>query len=329
MALNDMEVFNTYFMPATIETLAQMVQKFNAASGGAILLTTDGFDGDFLQTSFYAGLAGARRRVDRYATNTAVSPVDLTQLQHNTVKVAGGFGPVRYEPSQMTWLRKPTAEGVEVASRFFAESLLQDQLNTAIAALVAAISNQGGAAVADVSTGSGAKKVDYIAVNDSHALFGDHSSHLVAQIMDGAQFHAFIGQNLANAQRLFQSSGVQVVDILGRLVVVTDAPALYSAAVPSPSTPAKRRVLSLTSGAATVHDARDLISNIETVNGKQRIETTLQIDYSFGVGLRGYTWDVVNGGKSPTDAELATGSNWDKTATSIKHTAGVMAVGLA
>ncbi|HCF1408440.1 major capsid protein [Pseudomonas aeruginosa] len=326
MALSDMEVFNTYFMPATVETLSQMVERFNAASGGAILLTTDGFDGDFLQTSFYAGLAGARRRVNRYGTNDTVTPVDLTQLKHNTVKVAGGFGPVRYEPSQMTWLRKPTAEGVEVASRYFAESLLQDQLNTAVAALVAAISNQGAATTVDVS---GTKKVDYIAVNDSHALFGDHSSQLIAQVMDGAQFHTFIGQNLTNAQQLFQSNGVRVVDILGRLIVVTDAPALYTPAVTDPAAPAKRRVLSLTQGAATVHDARDLISNIETSNGKERIETTLQIDYSFGVGLRGYAWDVANGGASPDDAALSTGANWDKVATSVKHTAGVLAVGQA
>ncbi|HHK0933675.1 TPA: major capsid protein [Pseudomonas aeruginosa] len=326
MALSDMEVFNTYFMPATVETLSQMVERFNAASGGAILLTTDGFDGDFLQTSFYAGLAGARRRVNRYGSNDAVTPVDLTQLKHNTVKVAGGFGPVRYEPSQMTWLRKPTAEGVEVASRYFAESLLQDQLNTAVAALVAAISNQGAATTVDVS---GTKKVDYIAVNDSHALFGDHSSQLIAQVMDGAQFHTFIGQNLTNAQQLFQSNGVRVVDILGRLIVVTDAPALYTPAVSDPAAPAKRRVLSLTQGAATVHDARDLISNIETSNGKERIETTLQIDYSFGVGLRGYAWDVANGGASPDDAALSTGANWDKVATSVKHTAGVLAVGQA
>ncbi|ALP47897.1 major head protein [Pseudomonas phage YMC11/02/R656] len=326
MALSDMEVFNTYFMPATVETLSQMVERFNAASGGAILLTTDGFDGDFLQTSFYAGLAGARRRVNRYGSNDAVTPVDLTQLKHNTVKVAGGFGPVRYEPSQMTWLRKPTAEGVEVASRYFAESLLQDQLNTAVAALVAAISNQGAATTVDVSD---AKKVDYIAVNDSHALFGDHSSQLIAQVMDGAQFHTFIGQNLTNAQQLFQSNGVRVVDILGRLIVVTDAPALYTPAVTDPAAPAKRRVLSLTQGAATVHDARDLISNIETSNGKERIETTLQIDYSFGVGLRGYAWDVANGGASPDDAALSTGANWDKVATSVKHTAGVLAVGQA
>jgi hypothetical protein len=55
----------------------------------------------------------------------------------------------------------------------------------------------------------------------------------------------------------------------------------------------------------------------------------MQVDYSFGLALKGYSWDSVNGGKSPTDAELATGTNWDKVATDIKHTAGVIAIGSA
>ena len=36
---------------------------------------------------------------------------------------------------------------------------------------------------------------------------------------------------------------------------------------------------------------------------------------------------MVNGGKSPTDAKLATGTNWDKVASSDKNTAGVLLVG--
>lgn len=326
MSLSQMEVFNKYYMPATIETLAQMVEKFNAASGGAIRLTTEGFEGDFLQESFYAAIHSARRRVDRYSTNADVTATDLTQEKHTSVKVAGGFGPVRYEPSQMTWLNKPTAEGVEVASRNFAEALLQDQLNTAVAGLVAAISNQGAATTVDIS---GTGPVSYTAVNNSHALFGDHSGLLIAQVMDGATYHGFIGQNLTNQQQLFQAGIVRVIDILGKLVVVTDAPALFSAATTTPAAPAKRRVLSLVSGAATVTDSRDIISNIQTTNGKERIETTLQVDYTFGLGLKGYTWDEANGGKSPDDAALATGANWDRVATSIKHTAGTLTVGQA
>ena len=218
----------------------------------------------------------------------------------------------------MTWLRKPTAEGIEVASRNFAEALLKDQLYTAIAALVAAIENRSALVADESATGA----LTQSTLNNSHALFGDHSQSIVAQVMDGAAFHKLIGQNLTNNARLFEALNVQVVDILGKRVVVTDAPALFEA-----GTPAKRKSLGLVAGAAVVHDGADLISNIETSNGKQRIETTMQVDYTFGLGLKGYTWDTTNGGKSPSDADIGTGSNWDKVVTSNKHTAGVLAVG--
>lgn len=318
MSLSQMQVFNKYIMPATIETLGQMIDKFNAASNGAIRLTTGGFEGDFLQESFFAAIHSAQRRVDRYAAQAAAAATDLTQLKHSSVKVAGGFGPIRFEPSQLTWLDKPTTEGVEVASRNFAEALLADQLNTAILALRAAIANQAAMTV-DVSATAG---VTYAGLNNSHAKFGDRSGNIVANVMTGAVYHKLIGQNLANAAQLFQSSNVRVVDILGKVAVVTDAPALYVA-----GTPNKEYVLGLVEGAAIVHDAGDVISNIQTSNGQTRIETTMQVDYTFGLGLKGYTWDEANGGKSPSNAALGTGSNWDKVASDIKHTAGVVLIG--
>lgn len=317
MSLSQMQVFNEFIMPATIETLSQMVDKFNAASGGAIRLTTDGFTGDFLQESFFASLEAAQRRVDRYASNGAATPTDLTELKHSTVKVAGGIGPIRYEPSQMTWLQRPTAQGIEVASRNFAQIMLKDQLNTVISALVAAIGNQP-TATNDVSATLG---LSYSAMNGAHAKFGDHSGNIIADVMTGAAYHKLIERNLTNGQSLFQANNVRVVDILGKIAIVTDSPALYAT-----GTPNLMKVLSLTDSAATVSGSGDVVSNIETVNGKNRIETTLQVDYSFGVGIKGYTWDEATGGKSPTDAELATGANWDKVATSIKHTAGVLTI---
>lgn len=320
MSLTQMKVFNEYVMPATIETLAQMVQKFNQASGGAIRLTTEGFTGDFLQESFWASVHSAQRRVDRYASNGTASATDLSQLQHNSVKVAGGFGPIRFEPSQLTWLNKPTAEGIEVISRNLSEAMMKDMLNSAIAALVAAIEAQTTATTAD----SGSSALTYNTINSAHAKFGDASSLIVANVMDGAMYHQLIGQNLTNSANLFQAPGINVVDILGKAVIVTDAPALRET-----GSGADVKVLGLVSDAAIVHDAGDLISNIETTNGKLRIETTMQVDYSFGLGLKGYAWDTANGGKTPTDAEIATGSNWDKVATSIKHTAGVLALGPA
>lgn len=320
MATSDMVVFDQYIMPATYEMLAQMIEKFNAASAGTIRLTSEGFDGNYTQESFFQTLSAARRRVDRYATNNAVSATSLTEAQKNGVKVAGGFGPVLYEPSQMAWLRRPTQQGVAVAAQAFAELLLQDQLNTGIASAVAAIEN-----VADATNDvSGSANVSYSAINSAHAKFGDSSAAIRADVMTGAIYHKLIGDNITNATRLFTAGSVLVVDILGKAAIITDAPALYEA-----GTPNKSKVLGLVTDAITIYDPGDVITNVETTNGKVRIETTFQADYTFGVALKGYSWDVTNGGASPTDAELATGSNWDKIVTDIKHTAGVIAVGNA
>lgn len=318
MALSDMKVFNEYLKRATIETLAQDVGKFNAASAGAIQLTTQSIDGDFLQESFWAGIHGAQRRVDRYATNNTQSATPLSQKQYDSVKIAGGFGPILWEPGQLSWVQKSPEEALEVISRNLSEAIMSDQLNAAIAALVAAIGNQAGA-TNDVSATAG---VTYSAINNAHAKFGDASARIVAQVMTGAMYHKLIGQNLANAEKLFSFSGVTIVDILGKAVIVTDAPALFAA-----GTPDKAKVLSLVNGAAVVSDGSDLITNIQTTNGKNRIETTMQADYTFGLGLRGYTWDTANGGKSPTDAEIATGTNWDLVANTIKASAGVITIG--
>ena len=318
MSLTNMKVFNQYLMDATAETLGQQIQKFNQASNGAIVLTSMAFEGDFFQRSFYAALHTAQRRVDRYAAQSSAAATALSQLQENSVKVAGGFGPIVFEPGQMTWIQKNEAEAIAVISGQLAEAIVADQLNSGIAAGVAAISNVAGA-TNDVSATAG---ISYAALNTAHALFGDSSMALVAQVMNGATYHKLIGANLTNTPQLFQAQNVLVVDILGKAVVVTDAPALYEA-----GTPNKQKVLSLASGGITVMDGSDVITNIDTRNGQTRIETTMQADYTFGLGLKGYAWDTASGGKSPTDAELATGANWDKVVTGIKHTAGVITIG--
>lgn len=323
MALTNMKVFNAELQTATIETLAQMVDKFNAASAGALVLTTQGFEGDYKFENFFSSLHAAQRRVDRYAANSDASSTALAQLQEIGVKIAGGFGPIQWEPGQLSWVRMNPAAALEAISRNLAEAMMRDMLNTAIAASVAAIENVGATAIYDTGTG---RAITYRDINNAHSRFGDSSQMIVADIMDGVTYHGLLDLNLANAEELFTAASVRVVDILGKRIVVTDAPALRE--TPATSTN-DIKVLSLVAGGATVYDAGDLITNIETTNGKLRIETTMQADYTFGLSLKGYQWDTTAGGKSPTDADLTTGSNWDKIATSIKHTAGVLTLSQA
>lgn len=318
MALVNMQVFIDNARELTVEKLGQQIDKFNQASNGAVQLSADGFSGDFFQRSFYNTLTSAGRRVDRYATNAAVSATALSQSKYSDVKVGGGFGPVIIEPAQMTWINSSEVEALRVFSNSMSEYIMADQLNTALLSLVGAISNQA-AATLDDSANTGVNQSN---LNKTDALFGDSSQNLVARFMTGTAYHKLIGDAITNTNNIFQAGNIRIVDILGKAIIVTDAPALRAA-----GTPDKQKVLSLATGAIKVGNTSDLVTNVSTLNGKERIETTMQGDYTFTLSMLGYGWDETNGGKSPIDSELGTGTNWDLFVNDIKHSAGTIFIG--
>lgn len=317
MSLSDMKVYNDDIVGTTIELLGQKTDQFNAASGGAIVLSTASWRGDFSRESFFNRIASAKRRVDRYAAIAPQAATALTQGEHVGVKVAGGFGPVLFEPAQMTWLNEDPASAIRAISEGFSDALLADQLNTAVGAAVAAVSGQA-ALVNDVSATVG---LSLNVLNNSHAKFGDQSQLLITDIMTGAAYHTLVDKALTNANQLFVAGNVMVVDVLGKRYVISDIPALYEAGAKN-----KTKVLSVVANGIIVDNASDIISNIDTSNGNTRIQTTWQADYSFGLKLKGYSWDVANGGKSPLDVELFTATNWDKAVAENKHTLGTLAI---
>ncbi len=320
MSSSEMIVFNDFIMPVISEMLPQRVEAFNEAAPG-IQLSSAGFVGDFMESSFYDALYSNTRRVDIYAAQAAVAPVDLSQTQENMVKVHGGFGPIRFEPKQLRILQKPTQEGVTIIASQFVDAWIQDQLNTSVSCAVAAIENVAAATFDESTAGGGSSSLNQRGLNKAHALFSDRSARLVTQVMRGGLggYHGFIDEALANAERLFTSENVLVVDILGKRSVISDIPALTADAG------ATAKVLCLANSGVMVDSSDEPITNIETTNGQTRIETTWQTDYEFGVGLKGYSWDEANGGRSPSDAELATGTNWDATK-DVKNSAGVLYV---
>lgn len=317
MALSNMQVFIDNARTLAVEKLAQNIDIFNGATNNTIQLSSDGFSGDLFERSFYNSLASAQRRVDRYAANSAVTPTDLSQSKAVEVKVAGGFGPVRFEPAQMAWIESNEAEAMVVISNAMAEAIMADMVNTSISALVAALSNNPDA-VNDVSATEGVNQSN---MNTTDGLFGDKQGLLTTRVMSSSSYTKLVGQNITNGNRLFSAGDVTVVDVLGKNIVVTDAPALRVA-----GTPNKEIILTLVSGAIVIGNTDNLVMNAETTNGNERIESTYQADYDFTMEMLGYSWDTANGGKSPSDADIGTGSNWDVIMDSVKHTAGTVLI---
>lgn len=59
---------------------------------------------------------------------------------------------------------------------------------------------------------------------------------------------------------------------------------------------------------------------------QEQVITRVRADCDFAVGAHGATWDVANGGANPTDAAIATITNWDPVYTSHKEVRGVKLV---
>lgn len=314
MALSDMVVFNDFMYRSYTETVDQQVRLFNAASNNTLVLQSAANVGDFNQEASFELIAGLVRRRNAYGTGT-VSPVDLSQLQKNTVKVAGGTVPVTWEPSQFSWIQRNQEEAGTVIGVQLAEGVIQDYLNSAVSALVGAIGNAGlvyDGTASDLTLSSLVK---------GSALFGDRSSQLRAWIIHSKPMHDLWGTAVTNGQTLFEFGTVNIVqDGFGRRFIITDSPALANTG----ASPDEYSTIGLVEGGAMVEDNGDLFSNTETVNGKENIERNWQAEYTFNLGLKGYSWNTSTGGKSPSDVAIGTGTNWPKLATSNKDTAGVI-----
>lgn len=323
MALSDLAVFSEYTYDAMTEVLAQQVDLFNAASGGTIILAASAHQGDYSDTAFWAAVQGLVRRRNAYGAG-AVAEKNLQHLVDTMVKVGAGTPPVRIDPSQFEWIQRNQEEGGAVYGQQLAKSTLADMLNTAIAAYVAATVGHADVLYDGTAVGDGLAKLSVL--NEGQRKFGDRSGDLRAWLMHSGCMFDIFGAALANTEKLFTFGTVNVrTDGFGRPFIITDSDNLT---FPDPdgggALTAGKYIAGLTSAAIRVDMNGDFVQNVQTLNGDENIKRTIQSEWSYNLGIKGYAWDKTNGGKSPNDAALATGTNWDRYSTSFKDTAGVL-----
>lgn len=316
MAVSDMVVFNQQVQTVATEVVAQNVELFNAASNGTILLGSESSIGDFVEEASYKAIASLVGRRDAYGTGT-LSTKALQQLKDVSVKVDQNVGPVEWTAEQFRRLGKSEEEAGLIIGEQAAIGLIQDYLNVGGSCLAAAIGGQS-ALVNDYSATGTAKLVE---LNKAAGKFGDRQQSLNAFLMHSKVFTDLTNEAITNTSQLYTIGNIQVMqDGLGRVYVVSDIPALAVSGAPD-----TYRTLGLVGGALMV-ESMPLITMTQSKADQENMGVIWKGEASFNVGLKGYSWDVANGGRSPTDAELATASNWDKVATSDKDTAGVMLI---
>lgn len=313
--LNDFVVFNQYAKSAATEVIDQQVDLWNSATNNALVLQSATNDGDFSEIASYELLTDLYGNRNAYGTG-ALTAQDLTQLLETSVKVGSGSKPVTYTGTSFDWTLRDPREAGTVFGTQVGMAKMQYMLNTAIGAVSAAISNAGAAGTYNGT----ASNANLQSLNNGSRLFGDRAASLVTWIMHSKSMHDIYGQSLSNAERLFEFGNVQVVsDGFGRSLVMTDSPNLFFDNAGTDN----YYQLGLVQGASVIDDNGDSRiyeeTQVELVNARQIIKE----ESSFNIGIKGYSWDKANGGKSPDDAALALNTNWDQYVTSFKDTAGV------
>lgn len=318
MALSDLQVYSEYAYSTATEILAQQIDKFNAASQGTITLAPASHQGDYSDSIFFKKLTGLVRRRNAYGSGT-VNPIVLQQLVDSSVKVAAGTPPVRIDPGQFRWIQQNPEVAGAVLGQQLAIDMMADMLNTALGATSAALKANNNT-VEYIASGVGSGTLDYSAMINGAQLFGDRQQAIQAWVMHSKPASDIQLAAVNNSERLFFFETINVLrDPLGRIFVITDSPNLVNTG--SPNT---YNVLGLQTGAVYVGQNNDFDANESTLNGNENITRSYQAEWSYQLGLKGYSWDKTNGGHSPTDAAIFTGTNWDQTSTSVKDTAGVL-----
>lgn len=309
--LSDLAVFTEYAYAAATQVVAQQVALFNEAAQGTFILRPANHSGDFSEVAFWKRLQGLVRRRNAYG-NGNIPQISFAMVTENMVKIAAGTPTVDLSPSQFKWINEDPATRGTAMGQQLGQDMVRDMFNTGLGGLVASHSQVAGLVVDRRGQGDGRLALSHF--NDAQAVYGDRWRDLAAWVMHSTAMFGLFDKALTNDNRLFTFQDVNVMrDPFGRVFIVSDAPGLLIPAGADPAAnPASVLTLGVKPGAVVVDQNDDFTDNFDTQNGKENIQTTYQAEWSYNLGVRGFAWDKTNGGKSPTDAALLSGANWDR-----------------
>lgn len=316
---SDFTIYEDQLRGGIVERLATVSDVFNKA-GNVIRMDSISRRGNYHQESFFSSTASL---VSRRDTTSVASATDLALAMAEiiSVKLNRKVGPLA---QTLDAFRKIQATADDKSLSFLigtqiAKAMEVDMMTSACRAAVAALNNQS-ANKLDATSGTMTATV----LNNGNAKLGDASSNIAAYVMHSKPFHDLIGNQitLGNGE---QAAGATVYGGLpasmGRPIIVTDCSSLMV-----DDSPDLYYTLALTPNAIAVENSEEETMYSEIVTGLENLVVRLQGEFAYNLGVKGFKWDTANGGANPTDAYVATGSNWDKVATSYKDLAGVVIV---
>jgi len=303
----------------------EQVSLFNAASGGAIILESDparqmAEGGDFTETARWKPIDSLISRRDNDNPGNAVDVKKLEMTGGKQVRQTLGCGPVSVTDIQARKAgRKFDMNSAMVnLGQQFADAKLLRIRNNVIAGAVAAIDSADTPSVdvhiLDAARGktAGAKsKATMAQINLLLAKMGDARESIVTFLMPSAVFTDLVGDSITN-YKFDRVAGVtiysDVVQAFGRTVIVADVPSLIGELTSGYYT--EYGVLGLGVGALGATILYDQGIEIQRDVLKESSMSYVREDFDVEYEVYGMKWNVAT--DNPTDAQLATASNWDE-----------------
>lgn len=304
-----------------LDKLATNINAFNAASRGTIVLKTTRKGGDYDYASFFKNAGGLVVRQDL----TSIADVDtkkLTQDEIISVKLNRRIGPVDW--ARAAFLKAGFDEGAfrVVAGEQAAEDATKDMLDSALLSGRAALAAQA----TNLFTVAASGTLATASLVDGLAKLGDKADQIILWVMHSKQFFDLVKEQISAAvvgvANYNIATGTPIT--LNRPVLITDSDSLVVNSGSGSAATTDYHCLGLTADALVVEETEELYVGMYEVSGNEQILRRMQGEFGYNLGVKGFKWDVQNGGKNPLAATLGTGSNWDKVLTSHKALAGVV-----
>ena len=320
---SDMVIYQAEFQSGLVEGLNQNVALFNEQTRGAIQLVPAALKGYYGKAAFFKDVSSLVTRRD--ITSTAgVTDLAMTQDEVISVKLNRKIGPVAQTLDAIKKAGLTEAQASFAFGQLAASRKMKDMVNTALIAAEAAI--QGNTAMNLDITGESTKTASTSALVRTLAKFGDMAGDIVCWVGHSKPYYDILNGMISDkvtglADLVTIQGGIPAT--LGRAFVISDAPALTDANGSAADT---YNTLGLVAGAVVVTESEADSFATEIVTGLENLARRWQSEYSYNVEVKGFKWDIANGGVNPTDGTLGTTTNWDQVAYDDKLTAGVRLV---
>ena len=320
MAINIPTNFNvedSFFLTGYAERISQNIDILGARSNGTMMVTSQVYQGDEAHGDFFPRISGSVTRRDPNSTAVAAT-VNLTEARESRARLSRKFGPFDTTYS-VERARTFSMEDIELElGRKMAEDQMADQVNTAIASAVGALSNTG--TIVNVSGTS--NTLTHARLVEAMRLMGDQMDAIRAWVMHSSAYYDLVEHAIDPAATVDEVGAATIYGggpgTFNKPVIVTDSDNLLIGGDPD------KLIMGLTAGAITVENQGVPKYILDPITGLENLVIRAQGEWDYFVKVMGHAYDLSAGGANPTDATLAAAANWNRTLTEVKNGPGVI-----